>query len=281
MAITDKGSSWDKIRQGARDAETLFEQKKYNLSLMKCRQVVEYMVRSQCEKARILEPDLAASIDSLYQNRFITKTTCEHYHKIRMLGNRAVHEGSDNAYDANQAVQLMKQEVNTFFGGPSRETQAPPRRRQTAAPAPSRSSSSAHKSRKRSERNNGFSSTDLMRFFVVIVVVVVLIALIRFIVPDKEKNTETSSAITTESSMPQTETPTEPETMTETTAAPLYRVNADLLNVRADPSTSGRKLGGLTMGAAVEYLGDYDDEWAIILYEGAEAYVAKQYLIQE
>ena len=28
-------------------------------------------------------------IDVLYENRWISKTTCEHYHKIRMIGNKA------------------------------------------------------------------------------------------------------------------------------------------------------------------------------------------------
>ncbi len=282
MAITDKGSSWDKIRQGARDAETLFEEKKYNLSLMKCRQVVEYMVRSQCEKARILEPDLSASIDSLYQNRFITKTPCEHYNNGRMLGIRAVHEGADTAYDANQSLQLMKQEVSVFFGGSRQETQAQPqRRRQQAAPAPSRSASQAKKSRKRSRQGGGLpvDPADLMKLAALALAVILLIALIRFVIPKKEKDAETSAPVTTEETLP--ETTSAPETMAETTPPPVYRVNADSLNVRADPSTSGRKLGGLTNGTVVEYVGDYDAEWAIILYEGAEAYVSKQYLILE
>lgn len=38
------------------------------------------------------------------------------------------------------------------------------------------------------------------------------------------------------------------------------------------------RIGKLDPGASVEYIRDYDDFWAVILYNDQEAYVAKQYL---
>ena len=62
----------------------------------------------------ILETGLLEMIDALYSAGKISKTTCEHYHKIRTIGNKAIHEGDNSAYNANQAHHLLSQEVYTF-----------------------------------------------------------------------------------------------------------------------------------------------------------------------
>ena len=144
MAGSDTNNSWEKIRRNVKDAEVLISQKKYNLSMVKSRQALESMIRTLCENASIGDMDLASSIDALYSSRWISKTTCEHYHKIRMLGNKAVHEGSDDAYEANQAYHLLSQEAYTFFHeynngkrGPA-PSQSQPRRRSSSKSAKSR-----------------------------------------------------------------------------------------------------------------------------------------------
>ena len=58
METSENKSSWDQIRQGVKDAETLIGQKQYNLSMIKCRQTLEFMVRCLAEKACVLEGDL-------------------------------------------------------------------------------------------------------------------------------------------------------------------------------------------------------------------------------
>lgn len=50
----------------------------------------------------------------MYQIRVISKSTYEHYNKIRIIGNKATHEGDNNAYNANTAYHLLSQEVFTF-----------------------------------------------------------------------------------------------------------------------------------------------------------------------
>ncbi len=50
------------------------------------------------------------------------------------------------------------------------------------------------------------------------------------------------------------------------------------MNVRKEPSTDADRIGKLDPGASVEYLRDYDDTWAVIKYNGQEAYVAKEFL---
>lgn len=307
MAGTDTNSSWERIRQGVKEAETLIGQKKYNLSMVKSRQTLEFMVQILCEKAAMIESDLASSIDELYSGRYISKTTCEHYHKIRMLGNKAVHEGSENAYDANQAYHLLSQEVYTFANdynarrrrpsgskpqGRSSQSrsQGKPQNSSQSGQAVRRSSnaaSSSNKSRKRAKQSSfPFCQADLIRLGAGLVIVILLIFIIRACGSKPEEIPETSPnntvpTIEQQQPEPSTAAPTAPtETMAETTPAPVYKTSTNL-NVRSMPSTEGTKLGLLPADTIVEYLGAYDDSWAIISYDGEEAYVASQYLVHD
>ena len=316
MAAPDIANTWGDIRQGVKDAENLIGQKKYNMAMIKSRQVLELMVNYLCSNADVVEEDLASSIDTLYDCQWIDKATCEHYHKIRMLGNKAVHEGNDDAYDANQAYHLLSQEVYTFAneykskkgrpsrGSSGRSSQGPGRNRsQNSRSSSGRSSSgrssggsrnsgsrnqrgqsSSSRSRRR-QPSQGFSVSpvDLIRLGLAVAVIVIIIILFRILNPDKPKEDDdaTSSApVETMASIPETTTaaPIPIETMAETTPAPVYKISADILNIRSEPSTAGEKLGTLERGTIVDYVEDYDDEWAIINYNGQQAYVNKQFL---
>ena len=108
-------TSWERIQQGVSDTERLIGQKEYNASMVKARQTLEFMVKLLSERAGLDEGcDLKTQIDLLYQNRWISKSACEHYHKIRIIGNAAVHDGDSNAYNANQAYHMLSQEVYAF-----------------------------------------------------------------------------------------------------------------------------------------------------------------------
>lgn len=326
MAVPDIANTWGDIRQGVKDAEILISQKKYNLSMIKSRQVLELMVNYLCSNASIAAEDLASSIDSLYDYQWIDKTTCEHYHKIRMLGNKAVHEGNDDAYDANQAYHLLSQEVYTFAneykskkgrtasGGGARGTRPAGNRGQNSRSSAGRTSqgrgaggrvpdgrgsgsrtpssrnrhsASSSRSRRR-QPASGFSVSpvDLVRIGLAVAVIVIIVILVRVLNPNKAKpEDETTASVPTESFTLPTEPPTTAsvpvETMAETTPAPVYKISADILNVRSEPSTAGEKLGTLENGTIVDYVEDYDDEWAIINYNGTQAYVNKQFLTHD
>lgn len=324
MTTPDIASTWANIRQGVKDAEILIGQKKYNLSMIKSRQVLELMVNYLCSNASVAEDDLASSIDALYDCQWIDRTTCEHYHKIRMLGNKAVHDGNDDAYDANQSYHLLSQEVYTFAneykskqGRPSGRNASmsggnrsqggrgaagrnspskvsagrfPENRGSGSRSSGSRTqrsrSSSSRSRRRQSSGGLSISATDLIRAGLVIAVIVVIIILVRILNPSKpDAEQETSSSAPTESFTAPVEPPTTTavpiETMAETTPAPVYKISADSLNVRSEPSTAGQKLGSLANGTIVDYVEDYDDEWAIINYNGQQAYVNKQFLVHD
>lgn len=271
MGATDNAVSRDRIRLGISDAEQLIGKKQYNLSMVKCRQTLEIMVRLLADNACLADKDLSVTIDDLYQDKWISKTTCDHYHKIRMIGNKAVHEGSDSAYDANQAYHLLAQEVQTFF------SEYKTGRHKSAAAAPIRS---RRKSRKgRASTGFSLSQSDMLRILIAVFCVVFVIAIIRFILPDKKEDPTGTDPVITSQENP-TETATPPETMESSAPRAVYKTNT-VLNVRSEPSTSGSKLGQLPADTIVDYVREENDEWVVILYEGQEAYVARQYLVRD
>jgi len=296
MAGTSTNNNWERIQQGVNDTERLIGQREYNGAMVKARQTLEYMVKQQAQRACIAETsDLKELIDMLYENRWISKTTCEHYHKIRMIGNKAVHEDYSNAYDANQAYHMLSQEVYTFandYRNAQKGTRGTARRTVSsasasggtpAAPARPRSAagrtaaSSAARSRKRTSRpRRGIDLYLLLKLLVPILSVILLIFVIRLLVPEV-KDKETTAPETTAAQ----ETTAVPETTALETMAPaLYRTTT-VLNVRSQPNTDGTPLGKLAEGTTVDYVEAYDDEWAIIRYNGEEAYVASRYLTTE
>lgn len=282
MTANEAISSWEKIQQGVKEAETLMGKREYNLSMVKARQTLEFMVHCLCDQAGIMEPDLSRSIDALYNERVITKTTCDTTTKSACSATLLSMKIIPVPYDANQAYQFLSQEVYTF----SHDYRAGKRR--PSATSKSRSSqterrtsgssrgSSSSRSRKKSS-DSRFSSTDLIRLGAVLVCVAVIVLVVRLALPKKKGAAETAP-VTTENLLP--ETTAAPETMAETTPAAVYKTS-DNLNVRSEPSTSGNKLGLLPAGTIVDYVEDYDSEWAVINYDGTQAYVSRQFLVHD
>lgn len=270
MANTNANNNWEKIQLGVKDIERLIGQKDYNSAMIKSRQTLEFMVKLLSERANMAnEDDLMKMIDALYQNRWISKTTFEHYHKIRVIGNKAVHEGDVNAYNANQAYHMLSQEIYTFAND-YRNAQRGTRR-------PSGRSQSSSRSRKRqAAKGPAFSVHTLVKLMIPILCVILLMCIIKLINPAKSETKESTTAPTT------TESVTATVPMVPTSAAPpvIYKTNT-VLRVRPQPSTDGEPLGLLANGTQVEYLEAYNEEWAKIMYDGQEAYVSSQYLDKE
>lgn len=311
----DYQSTWDKIQAGIRETERLIGQKQYNLSMIKARQTLEIMIRCLGEKACIIDSDMADSIDQLYESRWISKATMEHYHKIRTIGNKAVHENDNSPYNANQAYHMLSQEVYTFANdysqgrrkapaaknsssrsasgksasaersSASRRTPSSGRSSSSARPAGSGRSSSSGAHRRKSKKK-GASYESLIRFAIPVVCIILLIILIKILMPvfplGKDKQNQDTSAPAavetvenTETAPPETPAPTEPETQAVT-----YKTNTTL-NVRTEPNTSCSIVTQLPPGTAVQYVGQYDDSWTIINYDGQDVYVSSQYLTAE
>ena len=265
MGKIENPGIWEKIQKSVQETERLMGQKKYNLSMIKARQTLEYMVKLQCDKAGIVESSTETMIRELYDGKWISKSTAEHYLQILSIGNKATKDGDNSAYNANQAYHILSQEIYSFVDA---DKAAKPRR------SSGQRSSQQTKSRKR-QSSKGINASDLLKLLIPLALIVVLILLISFLTPKKESTEETTTpaAITEEqvTDAPETEAPTEEE------VSVTYKTTTTL-NVRSGPSTDTERIGKLDPDKTVEFLRDYDDFWAVILYNGQEAYVAKEYL---
>ena len=288
-------STWEQIHGGVRETERLIGQKNYNLAMVKARQTLEYMVKCLCERYGILETGLLEMIDALYSAGKISKTTCEHYHKIRTIGNKAIHEGDNSAYNANQAHHLLSQEVYTFAND-NNDTKKSTRASRSAAPTsassrlrgnsrhPSAGSGNGKPAGTRSGSSEGrrprayaggpsFEFRSIIKPVLLIIIIILLLLIIKMIRPATDAKPDSTAAVSTESLAPETEA--------ETVAAEstVYRTT-DTVNVRPEPSTDTDRIGVLAPDTDVEYLRDYDEKWAVISYNGQEAYVSRDFIRQ-
>lgn len=298
MANVEKTTIWKQIQQGLKETEHLVGRREYNLAMVKSRQTLECMVRCMAEKACLVEGDLSDTIDQLYEGRWITRNTKDQYHNIRILGNKAVHEGDDTAYDANQAFQLLTQVVREFSseyagGGVRSSAPRPADRRPSQGRTPARNSSQARRpsssgqrrpsGQRRKKRRNVSPAYYVLRFLVPLLAVVLLIVVIKVLLPGKEDNKETTvpTSVATSTAVP---SPTEPTTSAEPETAPaepvggVYVITGSGVNVRKEPSKDARILVQLSEGTTVEYVKRYSNDWAVINYDGQEAYISSTFL---
>lgn len=294
-------SSWTRIQSGVRETERLIGQKKYNLAMIKARQTLEFMVKCLCERTGAIDGSLIDMIDSLYEEQAISKTTFEHYHKIRTIGNKAIHEEDNSAYNANQAYHLLSQEVHTFAS--DHNDHGDRRRKPSAAArsqgmqsqrrgAPARRANPNYSHRRRAHASGpSFDLRSLIKPLLLIAIIVVLIFIIKMIRPSKPKVDNTSApAQTQQVSTAPPESESSPETTAPaTTAAPStaavvkYKTN-DTVNLRSTPDTSKDRVGVLPPDTTVEYIAGSDKKdstgktWCKIKHNGQEAYMVKDYL---
>jgi len=302
MGKMENSGIWEQIQKSVQETERLMGQKKYNLSMIKARQTMEFMVKLQCDKAGIVEGAPENMIRELYEGKWISKSTAEHYMQILDLGNKATKDGDNSAYNATQAHHVLTQEIYAFVdadkakprrssGSRQSATSAQSsagaaRKRQTATSAAASASSASRASRtgstaKKSKKSAGINPEDLLKLFIPIALVIVLIFLIKVLTPDKDPTNETTPASQITVEKQQKETDPVSETPAETEIAPELNITyktTTTLNVRSGPSTDTERIGKFDPDKTVEYLRDYDDFWAVILYNGQEAYVAKEYL---
>lgn len=318
MSASGTQNNWETIQQGVRDTERLIGQKQYNHSMVKARQTLEFMVKLLGERACIIDGDLVDIIDGLYQGHWISKSTCEHYHKIRMIGNKAVHEAYNNAYDANQAYHMLSQEVYVFANdytgkrksgsrgsrpaGPESSPRSSDTRTNSGAgkhlsgtrssdtrssgtrPSGSRPSSQASpavsRSRKRShKKRRGISNYDLLKLLIPVLCIIVLIALIRFIRPATDIPEESTTVPPTTIETPAETSP--PETMTPETQPTVVYKTTTTVNVRPQPNTDQARIAVLPPDTEIEVIEQLDNGWTKFNYNGQEVYISSQHLTTE
>ncbi|MDO4266205.1 MAG: DUF4145 domain-containing protein [Eubacteriales bacterium] len=117
MADIRNTGTWQRVERGLSEMANLYSRGEYNLALVKGRQTMEQIVRLYAGQSFVVYTDLADTIENLYQGRYIGKDTRDSFHIIRLLGNKAVHEGDNEPQDAERSYQLLENEIRRFAGG--------------------------------------------------------------------------------------------------------------------------------------------------------------------
>ena len=90
MANSTTHSAWQQIQAGVYDTEKLLSGQEYNLAMIKARQTLEIMIKQLSGRDDYDDQSLTDIINSLCENKTISEKSCEHYHKICVISNKAV-----------------------------------------------------------------------------------------------------------------------------------------------------------------------------------------------
>lgn len=232
--------------------------REYNWGIVRTRQLTEELVRRLCDASGVAYTTLADSIEALFEGGFIDEESRVNLHNLRILGNKAAHEGDNDQGDAKNAYYLYRTElykersrtgeiryertpVQVSMGGRSSladEEMRPAKnsrdrevsvdagmsgaRRRTSGSGKNGKKGKGGKNSKGSQSNIYTILKYAIPALVAILLIVFLITLITTNKSNKEIESETE-IITTESVEETTEeeTTTEAETEPPTTAAPV------------------------------------------------------------
>ena len=219
-----------------------------------------------------------------------------HFKEANPSSGSSGRSGSERAREMSRSVSTGRNTRNTGTGRrfgerPARPLRNIPRRnaaqKTTGLRAGGRNAGSTGTGKRRgSERQDVYEIDiyNILKIAVPILCLILLFFLIRaFVSGGSKKNTQTTAPAAQQSSSEADSSAAEtqaPETTAPvTTESPKRYFAAEGLRVRTKPSTEGSEiLTRLEGGTEVHYKGDYDNDWAIIDYNGQDAYVAKRYL---
>ena len=136
------------------------------------------------------------------------------------------------------------------------------------------------------KKKGGKRRLKLFSIVIPIVLVLLLVFVVRGMFFSKPKKTKRKTPETTTAAVIET---TEPIILeTEPTEPPLppeagyYDVTGDLVKIRDAATTEGSKvLGTVSKGGKVQVKSFYNADWAIIVYEGTDAYISRRYIVKD
>lgn len=137
--------------------------------------------------------------------------------------------------------------------------------------------------------NKNTLTAILMGFVICLGIVVIVLSVKLSIRPKAEPEPDLGTASNVFVENNPTDTPTPEATPEPTTEPAVTTVTVQMVrtttsvNVRAEPSANGTKLGTVVKGSEfvmIEDVGEGDNKWTKIEYEGGEAYIKSSYLEQ-
>lgn len=245
--------------QGLLELADLISRREYNWGLVRSRVYEEELVRSYADETGTEYTSLADTIEALWNKGAIGEKSRENLHNIRILGNKAVHEGNNDPQDAKNAYFMLKEELQVFAERANTaavertpvminsgenapeitesEVYIRPNRRNretgqdesedidmsyvTNRRRPSGNTKSGN-AKKKKKASSGIDLYSVLKILIPVLIVILLIILIKSLFPKKDPAAvETTTTIETEVSSQETEKETE-ETTTPapTTEAP-------------------------------------------------------------
>ena len=120
MAANNVRELQQRAEQGLMEIAGLISKREYNLSMVRSRQFMERLIRDYAEDASLTYTDLADAIEQLYQARRLTREQRDAFHNIRIIGNKAVHEGDSDPQDAQDAYYLLKGQLEAYLNAKAR-----------------------------------------------------------------------------------------------------------------------------------------------------------------
>jgi N-acetylmuramoyl-L-alanine amidase len=290
MANSDTRSAWQQIQAGVYDTSELLNNQKYNLSMIRARQTLEIIVKQLSGREDFENQSLADIIDSLSTDNLISNISYQNFQKICAIGDRAVHEGNNEAFNATIAYKLLSEEVQSFIQeySPKRTRFSPivapvkndvPQKKQVSSNTETPQKRRTTKKPSKNKKPQNVNTQDLVKVIIGALILFILIFLFKSLNPlkkDKKADTNTTNTTVLDSeNVDNSESSI--EAVPETTASVKYITTARL-HVRSSPSLDGDILATLSVGVSVEYAGEYDAKWSIINYNGGQAYVATEYI---
>ena len=246
----------------------------------------------QPPESSVLEQPFERRRASAVTGRVEIPISALHFKEANPSSGSSGRSGSERAREMSRSVSTGRNTRNTGTGRrlgerPARPLRNTPRRNTTGLRTGGRNAGSTGTGKRRgSERQDVYEIDiyNILKIAVPILCLILLFFLIRaFVSGGSKKNTQTTAPAAQQSSSEADSSAAEtqaPETTAPvTTESPKRYFAAEGLRVRTKPSTEGSEiLTRLEGGTEVHYKGDYDNDWAIIDYNGQDAYVAKRYL---
>lgn len=285
---------------------------KYNEAMMLMAQITIDTVAHLVDEALIVSKNYEEDIKTLKTVGVLSEDTAHNFETLIMSGIQA-HNGVDIPKEhAETALQVLTNELDLIFEKENKETEAESandgskvfeydeespyegdfsRDMTSSGETPAFMASGDDSDFRRKERireemlaQESRKGKRNVRKLIAIIIPILFVLLIVFVVkgiffsgpkPEKIKIEETTVIETFE---PETEETS--ETLPPLPAeAGYYDVTGDLVKVRDGASTEGTKVIGLVnKGDKIQVKSFYNTDWAVVVYEGKEAFVSRRYI---
>ncbi|MGN8817319.1 SH3 domain-containing protein [Oribacterium sp. HCP28S3_H8] len=107
-------SIWGNIRVQLNTVQKEILNGQYRESMILNQEILKTIVRLQVDKACLVSESLEQDIDQLFEGRYISKKTQDHYHAIVSYAKEAEEGSSVSAQAANESFSLIREELEAY-----------------------------------------------------------------------------------------------------------------------------------------------------------------------